>query len=315
MGQSQTHHVVSRGYQRLFADGEHILLIHKQSKKAKPVGTRDAFHAPRFNSFRTPAGWDDSLEEEWARIEGLALPAVRRLAAGVGTASDRDTAKVVAGIHLARSVTFQDWHLKITAEVTEGTSAKFETDPQANALFEDGYGRRPRPGEISALVERQMTAINNSKGLFVERMVHIYNKARERIESTNVQLLMTIGKMEWVIGDTPVITANNDLTRLHSNKQLAIFEGEAFFMPLGRRVGMTLFGRAADPDQYVPADTCQKINWLMWRNCRRFLACHPAADPCRLLAAPISRAHHPEVAKAVNLYANAFGPCRANQDC
>jgi hypothetical protein len=92
------HHVVSRGYQRFFADGERVLLIDKNTRTYKEVGTRDTFVEAHFNSWRTQAGWDDSLEDQWQRIEGLVLPDVRVLLAGAGGEQQRESAKILAAV-------------------------------------------------------------------------------------------------------------------------------------------------------------------------------------------------------------------------
>jgi hypothetical protein len=93
--------------------------------------------------------------------------------------------------------------------------------------------------------------------------------------------------MEWVTGDSPVVLANQGLTRLHSLRQLAVYDASTFHIPLGRTVAMTIYTKDCPPDQFVQHDVVQRINWLMWRNCHRFLACHPSADPERLLATTI----------------------------
>lgn len=289
MGEKKRHHVVSRGLQRHFAAGEQILLVDKVTRTAKSVGTADAFLEPRFNSVLTDAGWDQTLENEWARVEGLALPAARRLATGDEKPDDRHFVKVVVAIHIARSLTFRDWQHEIVQQVALDLGLKMEADETATHLFERSYNRPPEPGEIRALIDRAMDQAGKTQGLRAERMAHFYTKSLEYVENCTVQLLYTIGQMEWVIGDTPVVLANNDLTRLHALKQLAVFEASVIYMPIGRRVAITFHGDECPPDQHVPVSGCQRINGIMWRNCQRFLACHPAADPGRLLATTIAR--------------------------
>ena len=61
--QRKRHHVISRGYQRFLGHGECIVLIDKETRHYKEVGTRGTFVEAHFNSWRTDAGWDTSIRD------------------------------------------------------------------------------------------------------------------------------------------------------------------------------------------------------------------------------------------------------------
>ncbi len=83
------HHIVSRGYQRFFADGDRIrvtdkaVLAGRTRRLPEPIGTRDAFVRKHFCGHLDATGQHvDVLEDEWTRLESMALPHVRRFIDG-----------------------------------------------------------------------------------------------------------------------------------------------------------------------------------------------------------------------------------------
>jgi hypothetical protein len=103
MGRRKKHHIVFRGFQRHFAVGEQLLVVDKESLTWFPAGTADLFVAKDFNTWFGPQGADDSLETTWGRIETAALARVRRLGTRSEQPGDREAAKDIAALHLARS--------------------------------------------------------------------------------------------------------------------------------------------------------------------------------------------------------------------
>ena len=73
------HHIVSEGYQRLFATADGIRLIDKETMRAKVAGTKSTFARKNFSSYLKDGAWSDELEDEWATRENWALPLVRQL--------------------------------------------------------------------------------------------------------------------------------------------------------------------------------------------------------------------------------------------
>jgi len=103
VGRPKHHHYVSRGYQRKFADGEQIKLVWKHVDRVKTIGTRDAFARTNYNAFESATGLDDTLEHEWAKLEGFALPAIDRAAEGDRSPEVIERLAVLVAIHFARS--------------------------------------------------------------------------------------------------------------------------------------------------------------------------------------------------------------------
>src|SRR4051794_30457949 len=102
------HHIVSEGYQRLFATTEGIRLVDKDTSTARVVGTKGAFARKHFSSYLRDGSWSDELEDEWATRESYALPHARHLNAGARTRESRNAIKILAALHYVRSYAFEE---------------------------------------------------------------------------------------------------------------------------------------------------------------------------------------------------------------
>jgi hypothetical protein len=59
------HHIISEGYQRLFATSGGIRLIDKDTMTAKVIGTKSAFARKHFSSYLRDGEWCDELQDDW----------------------------------------------------------------------------------------------------------------------------------------------------------------------------------------------------------------------------------------------------------
>ena len=280
------HHIVSRGYQRCFAEGEQLLYIDRAAKTFKLIGTHDAFAERHFNSWKTATGWNDDLEDEWQRVETVVLPRVRQPLSGAEAAGDREAVKVLAAIHFARSYAFRDAHERVGAELAEEYGATSTTDEKFRRLYVADKGHEPEPGEIESFVRDRMRDLRADGSHFLERMVAAYEFGLSHFEQMHVQLLHARGRVGFVLGDTPLIAIDRLGFRVGIRDHLALGDASAIAMTLGRRTAMTLWGRdrQPDPDQVLDRISVQRFNLLVARASQRFLACDPAMDPRVLLS-------------------------------
>jgi hypothetical protein len=289
---SHRHHVVSRGYQRFFAQGERVLLIDKRSRTYKEVGTRATFVESNFNSWRTEAGWDDSLEKEWQRIEGHILPRLRVLLSGPGGHAQREAAKVLAALHFARSYSLREMQLFVGEQVVEDASIRFIADPVFVSLYNEQFGHTPGPGEIENYIADRWHDLTSNLQFIQERTVHAYHFAKDFFGPLRVQFLYAHPRIGFVLGDTPLIVADPNLFRVGIRDRIALGDAERIWMPLTRRCSMSFWttDRGESKDAFLTPADVQKLNWLSWRAASRFLICHPNEDPRRaLLNTPLSR--------------------------
>jgi hypothetical protein len=280
------HHVVSRGYQRFFAEGERVLLIDKMAGTFTEAGTRHTFVATHFNSWKSETGWDDHLEDEWQRIENLVLPVVRELLSAPGGHAQREAAKILAAVHFARSYSLREMHELVGATVVDREGKRLAADPVFVGTYAKELGHSPVMGEIEAYVADRWDDLTKN-GLFrQERMVHAYHFAKDWFEPLQVQFLYSHPRITYVTGDTPLVLADSNLLKVGIRDRLALGDAERLWMPLTTGCSMSLWGSdmAVPPDQKLAPADVQKLNWLSWRAAGRFVICHPHQDPGVALA-------------------------------
>ena len=198
---SHRHHLVSRGYQRFFADGEQVRLIDMRSHTYLPAGTRDVFVEANFNSWRDDDGWNDELEQTWRnKVEGTAIGLVGQLIEGKAGDIQRDAAKALAALHLARSYSFDIVHNRILTQVGANEMRLVEEDPFYADLFTAEAGRAPEPDELAERVRLTVEAMKSGKQFLLERMVYLFNFTLEFFLTLNVALLYAPPGMSFLTG-------------------------------------------------------------------------------------------------------------------
>ena len=287
MGASESlrvkHHVVSAGYLRAFtADAKRAMFLDKQTLTAKLVGVRDMFTIEHLNSSRVDGEWDDELEREWDRVEGVIVPPVRRLIAGERFDADRDAVKILAAMHLIRSYAYVEVHARIAREVGAESPERLENDDEALALFESEYGRPPEEDEIAGIVRVRFEELVAGNLLRVEQMAANYNKIRERFEPLHVQLLSTSSRgVQFVTGSAPAVHFDSLGLRV-GFPDLALGDADHFYMPLAPNLAAMLTTKV-EGDFVIDPMTTKRMNQIVWRASPRFLVCHPGVDPNRCL--------------------------------
>ena len=276
------HHVVSSGYLRHFSEGKLIRLWDKTDNTwTRPIGVRDCFVEKGFNSVYSsdPSGLEH-MEDEWARIEGLVLPAIDAAESGDRSNDVAMAVKAIAAIHLCRSYAFFEIQSKITASQRE-EAADFESESRMIEAFVKDHGRQPRAGEIEQRVHEYIDRLEKSRAQFADGMARIYGQVVEILDPLHLQFAVprtkTIGLMT---GDTPVAIASG--IGVGTRGGVGIATSELRYMPLSRWMAVS-FGAEALADRELALSDVQRLNLLMWRSSKRFLAAHPSEDIPRAL--------------------------------
>jgi hypothetical protein len=127
-----------------------------------------------------------------------------------------------------------------------------------------------------------MALLMEDGGHGLNRMVDAYDFAREKFEPLHVQLYFSSGPVDFVTGDTPLVIGNADVTKLGTRDGVALGDAKKIYMPLGRTVGMALWGSQQPPDIDLTPSQVREVNMLVWRTAARFIVCHPSVSPSML---------------------------------
>lgn len=275
------HHVVSQGYQRLFADGKRIRLVWKDSGQSKLVGTRDAFVERGFHAVHADGESSDALEDEWARVERLALPGLRAAASGHQSPDTDYAIKAMMAMQWARSYAVREMFGLVFDRNRSRAATDLAQSEHLPVLFEDQYGRPPHPGEIEEYVHGRLEEMRHGNALFVERIAHLHNKAVERFAELHVQLVM-VGRpvFGFLTSDNPVVIS--DGARVGVQSGLALLDACHVYMPLSRWAA-ALLTTGNEGSAVGNPMTVQILNNLTWRNSLTQLASHPSEDWLRAL--------------------------------
>jgi hypothetical protein len=276
------HHVVSEGYQRMFATPAGIRLIDKKTGVAQVVGTKSAFARKHFSSYISNGEWSDELEDEWAQIEDAALPLVRALNSGAIDASGRAAAKAIAAVHYARSYMFESMITQMILQEGREAPSRIAADPAARAAFERDYGRPPSSGEIERLVTEKWTEHFENRTFLVTEMADAYNKTFAILDPLHVQLVWPRTKhAEFVFGDIPLVHWAAD-GRISALGGVALGDASNILLPLGPKLA-AFFTKDVFADGAIEPDLVQHLNRKTWAAAMRFLGAHPDTNAKRSL--------------------------------
>lgn len=296
-GVARHQHYVSRGYQRGFSDGELIILVDKQNRTRKRVGTRHAFVARSHSTFADSEGQlRDEVEKEWGRVENMAIRDMRRV---VDTNSnlDHDAAeaiKAIAALHFARSEAIRNAALRFEPEFINQYAQDVETDERLKEMFFKERGRMPLQGELRDLALAGGDNLVDSNRSQVDRMLHIYNRSLEIFQPYYVQLIRPMkGQSGFSFCDSPLVNHCRKTKRTGPGDDLALGDSDLLLMPLGRYVCAALTAEQ-EPHVTITPSLVEYINHLTWESAVRFVAHHPKEHPGGVIpnfAEWVSRSH------------------------
>lgn len=273
------HHVLSRGYLRFFSRGELIRVVDKVTEEGKERGIPVAFVERNFNTMWTAAGRLDDVEDEWGRIEDLALPAVREGLRSRDLGPVTDQLKALAAVHSARSFLVRDFFDKAFAARLADPTAGMDMELLRSTFIEQ-YGRQAEPGEIERIVADQTVERHKDKVLFVTEMTQVHNKILRKLWPLHLQPIHVIApdRVPLVTGDAPVVRVSPGGVRVN----VAFGDAQSIYMPLSPDMGVSFTTSPEGPVEASPYQARQLNNYV-WRSARRYVACHPDADWQRAL--------------------------------
>ncbi len=283
----QRHHVVSRGFQRFFAEGERVLLIDKAPStgvpRVRPAGTRDVFVRKDFSSHRSDGQLIDPLEDEWQRIEREALPPIAAWLAGHARppgwnpVGSREAAKMIAALHFARSYAYLEVHERISLEQGAELAARLPSDHEFVRRWRASRSDDPTPDAVSQLVNEQVTAnFRWNSAYSVERMAAHFNFAIEKLGPLHTQEIRPSGSARFVLGDSPFVIADRRRSRIGS-RELALGDADLLLLPLSPTLAIAFTGNDEGHGQ-VGDHVVQRVNAYTWQAAGRQVIAHPDTD-------------------------------------
>jgi hypothetical protein len=273
------HHLVSRGHQSNFADATKRIAV-LDAASGQPIDVRPIksnWAAPGFNSFVRPDGEIVSdLELQWARLERTVLNQIRDVAPGSCTSEQASSVKSLLAIHLVRSASYYDAHIRIMAEVRRDVGGSLEGDAEAAARFEKSLGRPPRAGEILNLAERLSREQEASRFSFVESMANVHNKLAAMFANWRVQVVgADPSGPGFLLADVPVVHFSSTRKAYGFRDRLALGDANLIGAPLTRHTAVFLSAAPVRDAQLKTKKQIQRINALFWRSAIAEVACHP----------------------------------------
>lgn len=284
-GKLRRAHVVPRGYQRLFADGERILVTDTRTKIGRVQGTRDTFVSPKFLIFQLPDGTrNDSAEDAFGRVENLILPVLRTVATDPLTQAQHQSIVTAFALLWARSYVSEVTRRRIHEEIIVDQKRRHVEDPQLLAAFMAQYGRPPTRKELEDLVDRNAADLWSSRVLHVSKMVEYHNQALTRFRELHISVYHAPPHLEFVTSDNPVVlTRGPQGVHVGAHNRIALDDADMLFLPLNRRHAACLTTEPEPGGALDPIDVYRSNN-NTWRNAVRYVASHPSVDPFHLCA-------------------------------
>jgi len=285
----QCHHLVSRGYQKNFAnDRQLVVVVDKATGRHKLRGTKSTFVAPGFNSYYEPDGTpNDVLEREWSRVEATCLRRVREVeAATIDRPEIRQALTALFSIHLVRSKAFENSHRVLWAQVVDDLADSSDHDESMAEVFEAELSRPAQPGELAALTRQLADGRERTRRLFVDSMVRVFNDANIMMARWHFQVIC-IGRQTnagFILGDTPIVHADLGSGRFGFRDGLAIGDASLLVAPIGRRVAVAASAHRLPASELRNKRAVTAFNSLVWHAAFEEVACHPddARETCRL---------------------------------
>jgi hypothetical protein len=233
---------------------------------------------PGFNSFVLPDGEIVSaLELEWGRLERTVLNRIRDVEPHRCTTDQAADVKGLMAIHLVRSDSYYDAHLRIMEKVRRDVGGSLEGDAEAAARFERSLGRSPRPGELRNLAERLSREQESSRFSFVESMANVHNKLAYMFAAWSVRVVAADPSGPgFVVGDVPTVHYNSGRRAYGFRDGLAIGDANLVGAPLTRHTAVFLSTRRLRDVHLSTKKQLRCINAFFWRGAITEVACHPA---------------------------------------
>lgn len=208
------HHLVSKGYQKNFADERQRVSVvdARRGKLIEPFRpTKRNWVEEHWNSFPGETGAQNPhLEKEFARIGATVMRSIREVSTAGVTLRQKAAIVNLFAIHLARSRSFVDFRESIYDVAVPESVDRLVEDAEIAASFNDHLGRSASPGELRAFVEARAIGPIRSKESLLETVGEYHNKFAEKLDGYSVQVVnVAEGLPGFVLGDVPVVHATS----------------------------------------------------------------------------------------------------------
>lgn len=284
------HHLVSNGYQKNFADGGSVAivevgtatLLHERRSTKKNWRVRDFLSVPaEANQV------DDALEKEIARREVVVLNSVRDIEPFVALSDvQRRSLDTLAAMHLVRSEAFEDERQAVTANWLASDVPDFANDPELSCRFVQSHGRRPRAGELEALVSRAGMEIALDPAGLARSVRRGLNTLETLLSPRHVQLIAVGEHLPgFILADVPVLHGRRREGVFGFEHAGAVGDADTVIVPISRRLTAWYSHRRLRDFEIRTKKGLDRVNALLAHGARREVLCHPddAVSTVRLM--------------------------------
>jgi hypothetical protein len=274
------HHLVSRGYQRNFANDDHriAVLAAPTAQLIDPArAIKSNFVREGFNSSVLTDGTESEwLEDAFASVERAVLNQIREVGPKRAGAEQRAAVANLFAIHLVRSDSFLDTHDRVLKAVKREAVPRICAEERVLELFVSEYGREPEPGEIETIALKGLATDEHGRRTVTESMARQHDNLAEMLHSLAMQVVWTEHPLPgFILGDVPVVHANTAEGQFGFRDGLALGDADLVIGPISRRVAVCFTMQRLPHSQLRTKKIVDLVNAVFWRACRAEVACHP----------------------------------------
>lgn len=277
-------HLVSRGYQRNFADDIWVTVLDARTGDTiwsrRSVGAN--WRVQDFVSVIWPEGeLDDSLEREFGDSEQVFLNVVRQIQLyRPVTAIQKAALDDLAAVHLVRNLSFALAHEKVVRESMQQLVTGLALDEEVVSRFNRQWRRPPEPGELEAIVAAAADDLVNSPDFFVSAVRRVAAGIPKVLAKWTVQLVGCADNLPgFILPDNPVLHGKRREGLFGFREAGAIGDADMIVVPISRRLVAFYSGRRL-PDLLIRTKTGVRwVNSLLLHAAQREVACHPEDAP------------------------------------
>ena len=289
-GPRQNQHLVSKGYQRNFADGWRVAVLDARSGGVVD-GRRhikENWVVEHFLSVSREDGTlDDTLEREFAKREQRFLNMIRdvRLDAPV-TPAQKAAIHDLAAAHLTRSQSFAEAHDTAASATFVEARRRLARDPRAIEVFRRQYGRGPLPGELESIVDAEARRFADEPDLFASGVRRVDPGIQQLLAKWKVQLVGLAADLPgFVLPDNPVLHGKRVEGRFGFRDAVAIGEADQIIVPIDRRLTALYSSKRLPAVEIRTKESMRWVNSLLIRSALKEVVCHPddAQEVARLI--------------------------------
>jgi Protein of unknown function (DUF4238) len=282
-------HLVSKGYQRNFAEGQWIAVV--DARTGKLVSPRRSisvnWRVPDFLSVISPDGdVDDSLEREFARSERVFLNVIRGIELHHPLSPAQKSAlDALAATHAVRSLRFAIAHEVAVSSIEQG-SVGIAQDVRAVEAFTRDKGRPLNPGELEAVIAAAASDFAASPDLLASGIRRVAGGLQQLLGKWTIQLVgSSVDLPGFVLADHPVLHGRRSEGRFGFRDAGAIGDADLVVVPISRRLVAFYSARNLTDVRIRTKKGVRWVNSLLLRGAQSEVACHPddAQETSRLI--------------------------------